>query len=224
MNEQRANVRKIRIEERADEGAHLQGYGAVFYDGTPDTQFEIFSDFIERIMPGAFDRALREDDVRGLFNHNVDHVLGRTSAETLKLSVDKIGLRYDIALGETSIATDVRSHVARGEVTGSSFSFQITDQEFRTENGVDIREIRGVEMFDVGPVTFPAYDATTAGVRSAADYKGTSPAINEAVAALGAWHLERAGEWALAAAATARQQGRLRRLRAVEVQERSRGL
>lgn len=223
MNEQRANVRKIRIDKRDDGVAHLEGYGAVFYDGTPDTQFEIFTDFIERIMPGTFDRALREDDVRGLFNHNVDHVLGRTTADTLKLSVDKTGLRYDIALGETSIASDVRSHVDRREVTGSSFSFQITDQDFRTESGVDIREIRGVELFDVGPVTFPAYDATTTGVRSVGDYKGTTPAINEAVAALGAWHLERAGEWALAATLTARQQARQRRLRAVEVQERWRG-
>ncbi len=217
MNEQRANVREIRIDKREDGVAHLEGYGAVFYDGTPDTQFEIFADFIERIMPGAFDRALRDDDVRGLFNHNVDHVLGRTSAETLKLSVDKVGLRYDIALGDTSIASDVLSHVSRGEVTGSSFSFLITDQEFRTENGVDIREILGVELFDVGPVTFPAYDATTVTTGSRADHDRKGP-LREAIQYRGLYAIARDH----ARAAFKGRQERKVRVAAAETQEGSR--
>ena len=188
---------RVGIEERADGEPHIVGYAAVFYDGLPGTQFEIFTDFIERIMPGAFDRAMSEgDDVRALFNHNVDYVLGRRGAKTMSLSVDDIGLRYDIRPGDTTVGKDVIEHIRREDVTGSSFSFRVTDQDFRTEDGVDIREITGVELFDVGPVTFPAYDATTAGMRSVED--------NEATLAYEAWKRKERKRLALAATARVR--------------------
>ncbi len=219
MREQRTNEREVRVDRADGDEAvgHLNGYAAVFYDGTPETQFELFTDFIERIMPGAFDRAIREDDVRALFNHNPDHVLGRLSAETLALSVDKTGLRYDISLADTVLAGDVRTHVDRREVTGSSFSFMITDQDFRTEDGVDIREIRGVELFDVGPVTFPAYDATT--VTSRAGREDFDP-VAAAVEHRAKWRqLAFGADWELR-----QQRRRQRRARAVQVQESARRL
>ena len=159
----------VELRQDGDGQSTISGHAAVFYDGTPGTEFELWGDTVERIMPGTFDRALKEkDDVRGLFNHDPSLVLGRTSAKTMDLSIDKRGLRYDIRPGDTTIGNDVVSHIARGDVTGSSFSFRITDETWRMEDEMDIREIRGVELFDVGPVTFPAYTGADTGVRAEA--------------------------------------------------------
>lgn len=158
----------ITLEERGEgESPKIRGYGAVFFDGSEGTEFRLWDGAVERIMPGAFDAALsRGDDVRALFNHDPNQVLGRRSAGTMNLSVDAKGLLYNADPPSTTAAGDVVELIRRGDVRGSSFSFQVTDQEWRTENKVDIREIRGVELFDVGPVTFPAYTDTTTGVRS----------------------------------------------------------
>lgn len=157
---------EVRIAEDGDE-RQIVGYAAVTYDGTPDTEYELYEDYVERIMPGAFDRALAEkDDVRGLFNHDPDNLLGRTSAGTMALAVDKKGLRYEIQPGDTTMARDVVEHIKRGDVDGSSFAFRVTDEDIRKEDDVYIREISGVRLFDVGPVTYPAYTATTSGYRT----------------------------------------------------------
>ncbi len=167
----------IALEERQDNTPRIRGYAAVFYDGTPETQFELFEGFVERILPGAFDRAIDEDDVRALFNHDPDHILGRSSAETLSLEADETGLRYDIATPDTTIGRDVAASIKRRDVTGSSFSFVVTDEDFRREGGVRIREIRGVQLFDVGPVTFPAYQATTADARARLERASEGPGL-----------------------------------------------
>ena len=157
---------EVRIADDGDE-RKIVGYASVFYDGTPDTEYQLWDDYVERIMPGSFDRALAEkDDVRGLFNHDPDHLLGRTSSGTMTLSVDKRGLAYEIQPGETTMARDVVEHIKRGDVDGSSFAFRVTDEDIRKENDVYIREISGVQLFDVGPVTYPAYTATTSGYRT----------------------------------------------------------
>lgn len=157
----------VRVEQRGDEPPAIIGYAAVYYDGTPGTEYKLFEDLIERIMPGAFDRAIREhDDTRGLFNHDSNLVLGRTSAGTLKLASDPVGLRYEIAPGKTTVAADVQEHIRRRDVTGSSFAFLIEEQVWRTVDKIDYREILSVRLYDVGPVTYPAYEATSVGVRS----------------------------------------------------------
>jgi len=158
----------VKFESRDDGTGKLTGYAGVYWDGTPGTQFDLVPGrLIEHIMPGAFDRAVREDDVLGLFNHVPSMVLGRNTAGTMRLSTDARGLLYEIDLPATTLANDLRQSVSRGDIRGSSFAFLVTDETFRTENKIDIREIRGVQLFDVGPVTFPAYEATSAGVRSA---------------------------------------------------------
>lgn len=161
---------ELRLEERADGAKVLIGYAAVYYNSDdPDgTQFKLFSDLIERVRPGAFDEAIEEGaDVRGLFNHEVDNLLGRTASETLELSSDDKGLRYAITLGDSQVARDVAAHVARRDLTGSSFSFRVVEETFTdVEDGPTIRELVRVELFDVGPVTFPAYSATEVGLRS----------------------------------------------------------
>src|SRR4051794_7249403 len=110
----------VKLETRADtEPPVIAGIGAVCYDGTEETEYELW-DFssercVERILPGAFMDALtRPDDVRGLFNHSADLVLGRTKSGTMKLSADSAGLKYEITPGDTSVAKDVTAHLSRG--------------------------------------------------------------------------------------------------------------
>lgn len=160
------DVSGVSLEPRAEgEGPKIRGIASVYYDGTPKTEYKLWADTVERIMPGAFEKALARDDVRALFNHDANFVLGRTP-KTLTLTDSPEGLRYEIEPANTSVARDVAEHIRRGDVSGSSFAFIVTDEDWRKEDGAVIREIRGVELFDVGPVTYPAYEATTAGVRS----------------------------------------------------------
>lgn len=182
----------IRLERRqaaADQPAAttVAGYAALYYDGTPATEFRLWDDTVERILPGAFDRAAREDDCRGLFNHNADLVLGRTAAGTCRLTVDAKGLAYEIDLPDTQAARDLAVALQRGDVSGSSFTFEATDQAWAEVDGLFIREIRAVTLWDVGPVTFPAYTATTAGIRAHG-----AAAEEAARASLHAWKASRA--------------------------------
>jgi HK97 family phage prohead protease len=159
-----ASAGTVRLISRADGSKVIRGYGSVFWDPMDGgTQYQLYSDLLERVMPGAFDRALREGhDVRGLFNHDENCVLGRTASGTMKLSVDRRGLVYEIVPGDTSIARDVCAHLQRGDVSGSSFGFAITKQMFAMQDGMEIREIHDVQLYDTGPVTWPAYQSSTA--------------------------------------------------------------
>jgi len=144
------------------------GYGAVFHrDDDPGTEYELWDGAVERIAPDAFSEALsRPDDVRGLFNHDSDHLLGRLSANTLRLSADNKGLRYEIDLPDTQAGRDVATSIERGDLTGSSFAFVPEVVEWATEESRDVRTIRSVKLYDIGPVTFPAYGSSSAALRS----------------------------------------------------------
>jgi uncharacterized protein len=157
----------VAVQSRAGGGGQrIVGYAAVFYNPSdPGTEYRLMDDVVERIMPGAFARALREDDVRGLFNHD-GLPLGRTGAGTMRLSVDAKGLRYEIDPPDTTAARDLLASLARGDVTGSSFSFLPRATTTRRDNGSYILERNDVRLFDVGPVTFPAYPSSMAGLRS----------------------------------------------------------
>lgn len=167
------------IELRAEEGQakKIAGYGAVFYRaGDPTTEYVLWDDSygkaVERILAGAFDRTLREKaDVRSLFNHDSNIVLGRTTSKTLDLAVDTIGLRYEATPPDTQLVRDqVLAPIGRGDVSGSSFMFVPMaarwTQEVIEGRTIDIREISDVELWEVGPVTFPAYEGTSSEARS----------------------------------------------------------
>ena len=173
--------------DATEKGNIISGYAAVFFDpaNADTTQFRLWKNCYERIMPGAFDEALkRPDDVRGLFNHNPDNILGRSLSETLKLTVDKRGLYFEITLPDTPIAQTVRTAIERKDVTGCSFAFDCDVQTWMEDNTdpnlcVCYREIRSVTLYDVGPVTFPAYEGTDCDLerarRSLDDYLATKP-------------------------------------------------
>tara|TARA_R110000737_G_scaffold306606_1_gene314312 strand:+ start:256 stop:1293 length:1038 start_codon:yes stop_codon:yes gene_type:complete len=131
------------------------GHAAVF-----DTLSEDLGGFKERIKPGAFDDVL-DNDVRAYFNHDPNFLLGRTKAGTLRLSVDKKGLRYELDVPNTTAGRDLKENMRLGNITQSSFAFTIGkdgDSWERAENGADIRIIKKVKrLYDVSPVSLPAY-------------------------------------------------------------------
>lgn len=164
--------------KKRDEGAStplIVGYGAVFYrEGDSATEFAFGGffggEYVERIMPTAFDKAIQSADVRALFNHDANQVLGRRggNVNTLKLSKDERGLAYEIDPPNSPVGQTVLEALRRGDVTGSSFSFVPTQIMWieDEEKGRSIREIHECELFDVGPVTFPAYEGSTSGIRA----------------------------------------------------------
>lgn len=158
------------IEERADNSPKIRGLAGVVYDGTPETQYELWPGVVERFLPGAFDRASQEDDVRALWNHNREIVLGRRSANTLQLKTDRRGLHYVIEPPDTQAARDAMTLIRRGDVSGSSIGFFVRTEEWRLDGGIEVREIQDIELLDVSPVTFPAYTSTTASVRHSEEH------------------------------------------------------
>lgn len=172
--EQRHCSHDVNVETRTKDGdtVHtLTGYAAVYYrEGDAATEFRMFDDLVERIMPGALSAMAREDDVRALVNHDPNKLLGRTTSGTLRLFDDDIGLRYEIDVADTQSRRDAIESVKRRDMTGSSFAFLTSGGKrgkvvWSEEGNQDVREIHNLEGFDVGPVTYPAYTGTTSEAR-----------------------------------------------------------
>lgn len=155
------------IRAKKGETPGIQGVAAV-YDQQYDAGY-----FIETIKPGAFARALSEkQDVRCLFNHDVNNLLARTKSGTLRLEDSPEGLKYEADTDpQTSVGRDVARMIERGDLDGCSFSFTVRKDAWRDEfdsNGRYVRsyrEIEDLDLYDVGPVTFPAYTETSVGLR-----------------------------------------------------------
>lgn len=161
-------TRAAKIEFRADgERRTATGYAALFNSQSSD-----LGGFVETISPGAFDSALAVSDVRALFNHDPNLVLARTASGTLTLEVDEIGLRYSFEIPNTTYGNDFAEMLKRGDVTQSSFGFVVGADKWEPEEENakgkkmkrTILEVR--ELFDVSPVTYPAYPDTSVALRS----------------------------------------------------------
>lgn len=155
--------------------ATLTGYAAVF-----DRWSEPLFGFRERIAPGAFRKTILEGDIRALWNHDDRIVLGRNRAGTLRLAEDERGLQTEIDLPDNEWGRPVLDAVERGDVTGMSFAFDVIKESWvwaRDSAGLDERTLHEVRLFDVSPVTFPAYPDTTVDIRSALADAGIDLAV-----------------------------------------------
>jgi HK97 family phage prohead protease len=121
--------------------------------------------FVEQFAPGAFTRTLdTADGVVATFNHNPSQLLGRVSAGNLKLQERDTGLYYDVKPPDTTAGRDAVVNVRAGLVTGSSFTFRaVNDTWGETENGYSLRTVTEAALYEVGPVTNPAYLQTSSG-------------------------------------------------------------
>lgn len=160
--EKRIFISTLTLEKRdGDESKNtlIRGHAAVF-----DKLSENLGGFREKIAVGAFDDVL-SDDVRALFNHDANIILGRSSAKTLNVSVDPAGLSYEIDPPDTQGARDLIISIKRGDVRESSFAFHVEDDSWdEDEDGRMVRTIKKIKrLLDVSPVTYASYpDATVA--------------------------------------------------------------
>jgi HK97 family phage prohead protease len=122
----------------------------------------------EKIAPGAFSRTLAEKaDVRALVDHDPSKIIGRTKSRTLKLDENSKGLKVEIKPADTQAGRDILKSVERGDVDQMSFGFRTVKDEWEDhKDGTATRTLVDVDLFDVSPVTFPAYADTTIAARS----------------------------------------------------------
>lgn len=158
MSERLPAHSEFEIRARADGGVMVEGHAAVFNSYSED-----LGGFVEQVAPSAFNKTIKEADVRALINHDPMHVLGRTVSGTLRLSVDQSGLYYEIDMPHTQPARDLQESMTRGDITQSSFGFRaISDEWSTTSQGYPLRTLTEVSLHngDVSPVTYPAYPET----------------------------------------------------------------
>jgi HK97 family phage prohead protease len=177
-------------EIRAKDDGHIDGHAAVFNEEYVLWDSESYR-VVEKVKPGTFTRALKEKhDVRCLFNHDANQLLGRTAAGTLSLKQDAQGLYFDCEPPDTTLGRDVVTLVKRGDITGASFAFSVTKQTVTEEenNGKTVRTrvIEDVDLYDASPVTYPAYTGTDVNarmleMRGAMFPAGVPPAVLELV-------------------------------------------
>lgn len=175
--------RTFKVEHRATaDGVKKIGGMAAVYDSPTNMGW-----YVEVIKPGFFD-GIRTGATACLKNHDPNLVLGRTNNGTLKLTFGASGLDYEATLPKTTIGNDTYEEVSSGYIYQSSFAFTVAEQTWRqaqpsefagvlpqdaieklTYGGVvDVRElIKGADLYDVSPVTYPAYEATSVSSREA---------------------------------------------------------
>lgn len=175
-------LRSFDAEFRVDEDAGtIEGYGAVY-----NSWSEPIAGFRERFLPGSFSDSLasKSIDLRSLFNHDPNYVLGRRSAGTLEASEDDKGVYFRATPPDTGWARDLRVSVERRDITQASIQFRVAspkDEEWIEEGKSLKREVSRAKLYELGPVTFPAYRATKVQARAGADSGLDNDAINIAI-------------------------------------------
>tara|TARA_R100000654_G_scaffold21267_2_gene42887 strand:+ start:2348 stop:3934 length:1587 start_codon:yes stop_codon:yes gene_type:complete len=170
---ERRNFLNSEIRIANTESREVVGYASVFVDSDGRAALsENLGGFREKIDPEAFNSVL-ENDVRALFNHDPNYILGRTTSGTLKLSVDKRGLKYSFTAPDTSYGRDLMVSLERGDISQSSFGFIVEEDSWDEDSeGATIRTIKKVgRLLDVSPVTYPAYPDAEVGKRSFLNYR-----------------------------------------------------
>lgn len=162
MVNRRAVAMDTNFETReADGKKYIDGYFAVF-----GGRYQLWDKAEETIDEGAF-HLDRDTDVRALVNHDTTLVIGRTTAGTLNLFVDQIGLGGSIEINEADQdAVNAWERVKRRDVTQCSFGFEILDEEMVVrDDGVTVWHLKDVKLYEVSICTFPAYEDTAVQAR-----------------------------------------------------------
>lgn len=143
---------------------YIVGYGVVF-----NSESQVLYDFVERIEPTAAD-GLDMSRVVATINHDFSKILARTDSGTLKLSVDSRGIKYEFPLPNTTYAMDLKENIRIGNIKGSSFIFSTAEDRWTHYDDPAKPSLREVlkfrAIYEMGPVTSPAYLDTTVAQRS----------------------------------------------------------
>lgn len=170
LTERRFMSTEIRIVKNGDDAPKIMGYAAKFNKLSED-----LGGFREKIAPGAFIQSVMNDDIRALWNHDPNYVLGRTDSGTLVLEENSRGLKMEVEPPDVQWARDLMVSIERGDVTGQSFGFSCVSDTWEIKNKDEeenIRTLNEAKLYDVGPVTFPAYHDTNVAVRALMESTG----------------------------------------------------
>ena len=140
-------------------------------------RYNVWSDdlggFRERVLPGSMTKTLGESDIRGLFNHDPNMVIGRNKAQTMTLADEADGVRMDAVPPDATWATDLLASMRRKDIDQGSFGFRSIRDEWREgdervvkKDDLWERDLLEVQLFDVSVVTFPAFAQTRIDARS----------------------------------------------------------
>lgn len=168
--EKRAHKTEMRI-LTGEDGPVLEWYPIVY-----NSLSEELWGFREMVLPGSLTKTLQEADVRALFNHDPNYVMGRSSAGTLELNDTERGLQARVKLPEASWAKDLAVSVQRGDIDQGSFAFRMIREMWDKFEDQPLRKLAELELVDVSVVTYPAYPETAgAAVRSRLMEAGIDP-------------------------------------------------
>ena len=166
MNREK-NIRDFRTQfeitrdEQTPDERTIEGYFALY-----ESETELWAGSYEIISKGAFENTIQKNDIRALWNHNTQYVLGRNKNGSLQLKADDKGLFATIKLPNTQYAEDLYSLVQRGDIDQASFGFNIIDEEMEelADGGYRWR-IKDIDLHEISVVTFPAYENTSVQAR-----------------------------------------------------------
>lgn len=161
--------------ELIDGRPRIGGYAARFGSFSEDR-----GGYVAKIAPGFFDRAIRSSaDTRLLVNHDPNLIMGRTKSGTLRLASDAVGLRFEGDLPDTPLALHYAEAIRRGDMSGCSFTCTIEIDQWDWSGETPVRTLQQIgELYDVGPVTFPAFSDTNVSAHSSS-LEGARAAIEE---------------------------------------------
>jgi uncharacterized protein len=165
--ERRALPDRVTLDTDTEGNSYLEGYAIVFNEESRD-----LGGFTEVVSPEAVRNADFSDTV-AVFNHDTNQLLGRVTSGTLTLSTDERGVKYRVSIPNTTLGNDVKELTRRGDLSGSSFAFSLAKGGDKWEERGDkvLRTITSFgKIFDVSPVTHPAYPTTDVGLRSLTSY------------------------------------------------------
>jgi HK97 family phage prohead protease len=171
---------ELRAAAETDKTPIVRGYAAKFDARSENLGGSSQYQFYEIIKPGAFDDVLN-DDVRALFNHESSAILARSKGGvgSLTIGTDEVGLWYEFEAPDTQVGRDLVTSLKRGDVDQSSFSFTVNkdgEDWNSAQDGdgpmVHTRTIKKVSrLYDVSPVTYPAYPDATVALRSLQEFQ-----------------------------------------------------
>lgn len=151
--------------EADDNGFTLEGYAAVFDSPTRIDSWE--GRFDEQIARGAFTKTLDERTPVMQWDHGHDAATGSVPIAAIQeLREDDHGLFVSARMFDNARVEPIRQAIAGGAIDGMSFRFRVVKEEWDESDDIPLRTIRELALFELGPVAFPAYTATSVGVRS----------------------------------------------------------
>lgn len=158
---------------RSDNQDYIMGYGAVWYDGTPKTEYKTPDGYLERISSDAFDESLvSQDPIESRFNHDRNFVLGRSDLGSARFFKDGKGLVYQVRYdSEDPDHVKVKSKIRKSLIRGSSFVgySDPTKIEIKRDGKQTVLTHKRIKLVEAGPVDNPAYKGTEAMLRSEQD-------------------------------------------------------